>query len=148
MKILLFLTLVVLPAAVNNVQAAEYNIEELRSNTAGIKPFSITEVEQQSGELRLFIQTNNIAQIQRLITNGSLSAQYSDGDDALTVPLSLFKAVTCDDGTTHHLGYSAQMPNCEIRQTRYYMRTPVTLGPGCDLAIGLDPDFIWLVERR
>ena len=145
MKILLFLTLVVLPAAVN---AAEYNIEELQSDTAGIKPFSITEVEQQRGELRLFTESGNIAQIQRLITNGSLSAQFSEGDDALTVPLSLSKAVTCDDGTTHHLGYSSQMPNCEIRHTRYYLRTPVTLRHGRDLAIGLDPDFIWLIERR
>jgi hypothetical protein len=146
MRSLLFLILVVMPAAVN---AAEYNIEELQSETATVaKPFSITQVEQQRGELRLFIQAGNIAQIQRLISSGTLAAQFSEGENAMTVPLSLSKAVTCDTGTTYHLGYSAPMPDCTISQIRYYLRTPVTLGQGRDLAIGIDPDFIWIIEQK
>ena len=147
MRTLLFLTLVVM-LMVNAHGADNYTIEELTSEAAtGTKPFSITQIEGQRGELRLFIQTGNIAQIQRLITDGTLSAQFSDGENAMTVPLSLSKAVTCDDGTIHHLGYSAPLPNCAVSQTRYYLRAPVTLGLGRGIAVGLDPDFIWVIEK-
>ena len=146
MRTLLFLTLVVVLTV--TAYGAGYNIEELSEEGAGKKPFSITQVEQQRGELRLFIQADNIAQIQRLISNGTLSAQFSNGESAITVPLSLSKAVTCDTGTIYHLGYSASLPDCPIIQTRYYLRIPVTLEQGSDLAIGLDPDFIWFIEKQ
>ena len=136
-------------AIVNAHGADNYAVEELIGDTATeVKPFSITQVEQQRGELRLFIQTGNIAHIQRLISNGTLLAQFSEGDNAMTVPLSLSKAIVCDSGTIYHLGYSAPLPNCAITQTRYYLRTPVTLGQGRDLAIGIDPYFIWIIEQK
>ena len=148
MRTLLLLTLLVMLAVANAHGADNYAVEELKSETAGTHPFSITQIEQQRGELRMFIQSGNIAQIQRLISDGTLSAQFSGDENAMTVPLSLSKAVTCDTGTTYHLGYSAPLPDCVISRTRYYLRTPVTLGQGGDLAIGIDPDFIWIIEKQ
>ena len=145
MRTILLLTLTVTLAV--NAYASGYAVEEL-SDSPKEKPFSITSVESRPGELWLFIQSGNYAQIQGLIRNGSLTAQLSEGENAITVPLSLFKAVVCKDFGTFHLGYSELLPVCEIAQLRYYLRTPVTLGHGRDLAIGLDPDFLWLIEEK
>ena len=145
MRTILLLTLTVTLAV--NAHASSYTVEEL-SDSPKAKPFSITSVESHPGELRLFIQSGNYAHIQELIRNGSLTAQLSEGEDAVTVPLSFFKAVVCKDLGTFHLGYSEQLPDCKIEQLRYYLRAPVTLGHGRDLSIGLDPDFLWLIEEK
>jgi len=152
MRTLLLLAFVVILAVANIHGADNYDIEVLTSETAtGTPPFSITRIEEQRGELRLYIHSDgtfNIAQIQKLLIDGTLSAQFSDGDNAMTVPLSLSKTVICETGEVHHLGYSVSMPNCMISQTLYYLRAPVTLAAGQGLAVGLDPDFIWAIERK
>ena len=145
MRTILLFTLTLTLAV--NAHASGYAVEEL-SDSPKEKPFSITSVESRPGELHLFIQSGNYAHIQRLIRDGSLTAQLSEGEDAVTVPLSFFKAVVCKDLGTFHLGYSEPLPDCKIAQVRHYLRTPVNLGHGRDLSIGLDPDFLWLIEEK
>ena len=146
MRTILLLSIVVTLAV--SAHAKNYTVEEFQSETAGKKPFSITRIEQKPGELLLWIESGNIAGVSKLVSDGSLAAQLSEGETAVTVPLSLFKAVVCKDIGTFHPGYSELLPVCEIEQVRYYLRTPVTLGHGRDLAIGLEPDFLWLIEEQ
>jgi len=133
----------------------KYNVEELtdEDGDSGKKPFTITDIEQRRGELRVWIQAQygGIAGVARLVSNGSLDAQVSDNEGSAAVPLSLCKAVTCNENgtySTHHLGYSEPEPNCVIEQTRYYLSAPVTIGRERDFGIGLDPDFLWLIEEK
>ena len=141
-----------LTAAVHARNVGNYNVEELISEDgdSAKKPFTITDIEQRRGELRVWIQPQygGIAGIARLVSNGSLEAQVSDSAGSDAVPLMLQKAVVCKEGETYYLGYSETDPDCEIERTRYYLRTPVTIGQDRDLGIGLDPDFLWLIEER
>ena len=142
----IFLPLIIASLAVSAHGAGDYIVEELRELSKS-KPFSITQVEPIPGGLRLFIQSSDIDAIPKLLRNGSLAAQLSDGDSETIVPLSLGKRVRCD-GETFHIGYSDPLPDCVVEQIRYFLKTPVVLGPGRDLAIGLDPDCLWLIEER
>ena len=129
-----------------------YNVEELTGEGADSakKPFTITEIEQRNGELRLWIQPQygGIASIARMVSSGLLEAQVSDSEGSDVVLLSLQKAVVCKDDGTYHLRYSEPDPDCLIERTNYYLRAPVTLRKDRDLGIGLDPDFLWLIEER
>ena len=145
----LFLLLALMAVSVYARDVGRYNVEELSEDEKPM-PFHIGEIEQKSGELRIFpILRVNYAEIARLISAGKLEAQLSDSEGGKTVPLSLRKAVTCKTIGTFHLGYSQAPPsNCDVEQTRYYLRAPVTLEHGRDLAIGIDPDFLWLIEKK
>jgi hypothetical protein len=149
MKPILFLIIAALAVAVANLHGADkFTIEEINETTKPM-PFSITRVEQRTGEIRLWIKSDNIADVARLLRNGAFEAQSSKGEESITIPLSLWKAVSCKNAGTLHLGYSAKIPaNCEVEQIRHYFRAPVTLEKGRDFGIGLDPDFLWLIEKE
>jgi len=148
MKPILLLIITTLTPVVITLQSAEnFNIEEISENQKPM-PFSITRVEQQTGEIRLWIESSKIAEVSKLLRGGVLQAQSSKGESSITVPLSLWKAVDCKNRGTFHLGYSEPLPNYKIERIRYYFRVPVTLGQGRELAIGIDPDFLWLIEKK
>lgn len=143
--IAMFIVSVAPSASARNV--GNHIIEELRDEAAtSSRPFSITRVEQLSGILRLFINTDGSA-VANLLRSGRLAAQLSEGDSEKTVSLSLGKAVRCAGGTMY-LGYYEQLPECNIESIEYFLSAPVVLRSGRDLAIGLDPDFLWLIEER
>ena len=135
-----------------------YTVEEMSEDEKPM-PFHIGEIEQKSGELRIFPREvwgyADHSEIARLISTGKLEAQLSDSESNKDVPLSLRKAVTCKDARgnrigPYYLGYSEAIPTaCKVvEQIKYYLRAPVTLGKERDLAIGIDPDFMWLIEEK
>ena len=137
------------------LKAQDYAIEELKDeNAIAAMPFSISRVVPFGQGLRLFLNTNNPNAVADLLNAGKLQAQLSDnqaGTEKL-VPLSLGKAVWCPDSDAPaYLSFNAPLPDCGGNppvRIEYFLEVAATLGPELDLAIGNDPDFLWLIEER
>jgi len=137
------------------LKAQDYAIMNLTDeNAVADMPFSISRVVPFYQGLRLFLSTNNPDAVSDLLSAGKLQAQLSDnqaGTEKL-VPLSLGRAVWCPDSDTPvHLLFNAPLPDCggnPPAQIQYFLEVAVSLGPELDLAIGNDPDFLWLIEER
>ena len=150
--ILLFAALI---SPAYRVSADGYNIEELRDeNSTGSPPFSIARVTPYPGGLRLFLSIPSPDAVVLLLTSGALEAQLSDhaAETESPVTLSLAKAVWCtEESEPLYLGYAEPIPACGGQppaKIEYYFEAGVTLGANRDLAIGQDPDFLWLVEEK
>ena len=110
--------------------------------------------EPSAGGLRLFLDTSRPDVVAGLLASGALEAQLSDHriESATNHPISLGKAVWCyPDGAPIYLGYADPLPGCDGNppvRIEYFFEVPVTLGPDRDVAIGQDPDFLWLIEVR
>ena len=137
------------------LKARDYAIMNLTDeNAVAAMPFSISRVLPFDRGLRLFLNTNNPNAVSDLLGAGKLQAQLSDnqaGTEKL-VPLSLGKAVWCPDSDTPvYLSFNAPLPDCGGKnpaRIEYFLEAAVSLGPELDLAIGNDPDFLWLIEER
>jgi hypothetical protein len=147
--------LLLLIAHLFQFSAGDYLIEELRDeNATMLPPFSISRVVPFEGGLRLFLRSHRPDAVASLLVAGSLEAQLSDhkSETAKSVSLSLGKAIWCsDDGNPVFLAYRAEPPLCGGKtpaRIEYFFEVAVILGPGRDLAIGHDPDFLWLIEER
>ena len=114
------------------------------------RPFTITNVQQTKENLILWISASNIGEVSRLLNSGRLETQSAIGEEVSSPPLSLWKQVTCSDAMgikwTSTLGYS-EAANCPVISTRYYFIAPVILSNGRNFGIGLDPDYLWLIEK-
>ena len=146
--------LLLLVARLFQFSAEDYAIEELRDESATtLPPFSINRIVPFDGGLRLFLRSHRPDAVASLLVAGTLEAQLSDhkSETAKPVSLSLGKAIWCsDDGNPVFLAYRA-VPPCGGKtpaRIEYFFEVAVTLGPGRDLAIGQDPDFLWLIEER
>src|SRR5262245_44767805 len=147
--------LLLLIAHLFQFSAGDYLIDELRDENATTSPpFSISRVVPFDGGLRLFLSTDRPDVVADLLAAGALEAQLSDhkSDTAKPVSLSLGKAIWCsDDGNPVFLAYRAVPPLCGGKtpaKIEYFFAVAVILGPGRELVIGHDPDFVWLVEER
>lgn len=151
-------TLFLLPlllAVTQMVNAQNYGIEELTDeNAATPRPFSIARVETIDQGLRLFLSTDNPDGVARLLSGGALQAQLSDhqSESTTNLPVSLKKVVWCsEDSRPVYLAFADPLPNCggtSPVRIEYFFEVFAILGPGRDLAIGQDPDFLWLIEER
>jgi hypothetical protein len=138
------------------IRAGDYAVEELREEGAPAPPFSIARVEPFPGGLRLFLLTEDIAAVASLIASGALESQLSDheAETQTSVAFSLGKAAWCTkDSAPVYLGYDDLLPTCSNtgqppERVEYFLVALVSLGPGRDLAIGKDPDYLWLIEER
>jgi hypothetical protein len=151
-SILLF-TVLALPTP--RISAEGYNVEELRDENSTSSPlFSIARVAPYSGGLRLFLSTPTPDVVALLLTSGALAAQFSDhaAETESPVTLSLGKAVWCtEESEPLYLGYAEPIPACGGQppaKIEYYFEASITLGTNRDLAIGQDPDFLWLIEEK
>jgi hypothetical protein len=155
MKQLLCVSILLLLASAP-IRAADYIVEEMREEGTPNLPFSIARVEPFPGGLRLFLSTHDFAAVASLVSSGALQGQLSDNvaEIETNLPLSLGKAVWCtQDGTPVYLGYEDSLPACSDtgqppERVEYFLVVPVSLGPGRDLALGKDPDYLWLIEER
>jgi hypothetical protein len=151
----LALLALIFPLLSIELKAQDYAIEELRDEeTVAARPFSISRVLRFDGGLRLFLATGSPDAIANLIASGSLQAQLSDqeSESGTVVALTLGKAVWCSAaGDPVYLSFGDPLPACDGNQPAriaYFLETNAVLGPGRDLAIGQDPDFLWLIEER
>jgi hypothetical protein len=149
------LLVLLIPAPLAQTTSGNYVIEELRDENATVpSPFSISRVVPFENGLRLFIRTDNPEAVAALLEAGALEAQLSDhqSEAASTVSLSLGVAVSCVTGDPPvYQGYSSTVSMCggsSPASLEYFFDAAVALGPGRDLAIGQDPDFLWLIEER
>ena len=155
MKRLTLVLIFVIVARPHLFSIGDYAIEELRdTHSTTLPPFSISHVVAFDGGLRLFLTTECPDTVAGLIPLGALEAQLSDheAETASTVSLSFGKAVWCtEDGEPVFMSYLDPTPLCDgapPARIEYFFEAAVTLGPGRDLAIGQDPDFLWLIEER
>ncbi len=146
----LLLLLIALP-----LKAQDYVIGELSAEeTTGPRPFSITRVEPFDGGLRLFLDTDNPAAGADLVAAGTLPAQHSDHgtETEMLVSISFGKAVRCTaDADPVYLSYADPLPSCDGNPPagiEYFFEAAAVLGPNRDLALGEDPDFLWLIEEQ
>jgi len=155
MKRLALLLFAALISSAYRVSADGYNIAELQDeNSTGSPPFSIVRVASYPGGLRLFLSIPSPDAVAQLLTSGALQAQLSDhaAETESPVTLSLGKAVWCaEDSEPLYVGYAEPIPGCSGQppaKVEYYFEAGVTLGANRDLAIGQDPDFLWLIEEK
>ena len=134
--------------------AGDYTIEELvDENATTSPPFSISHVVPFPDGLRFFPTTDSPDAVADLLTDGALQAELSDHETetATAVSLSLGEAIWCSqDGDPFYLAYQDDpLVLCGAPPARieYYLEVVAALGPGRDLAIGQDPDFLWLIEE-
>jgi hypothetical protein len=137
------------------LRAQDYAIEEMSDEeTTAVRPFSISRVVPFDSGLRLFLSTNDPDAIASLLAAGAFQAQLSDhqAETDTALLLSLGKAVWCTEaGEPVYLAYSEPLPSCDGNppvRIECFFEVSAALGPGRDLAIGLDPDFLWLIEER
>ena len=150
----LALFLILLPAS-QSLKAQGYVFEELTAeNLTATSPFSIIQVVSIDGGLRIFIGTDDPDAVAGLLATGALMTQLSD-HVAMTeapVPISFGKAVWCTvDGDPVYLVYQDPLPSCGSQPPaiiKYYFDAAAVLGPGRDLALGLDPNFLWLIAEQ
>jgi hypothetical protein len=145
----------VLFSASQSLKAQSYAFEELKSeDTAAKSPFSITKVVPINSGLRIYVSTDDPETIANLLTTGALLTQLSDhiAGTETPVPISFGKAVRCtieDDPV--YLAYKDPLPGCDGQPpaiVEYFFDAAAVLGPGRDLALGKDPDFLWLIEEE
>jgi hypothetical protein len=104
--------------------------------------------------LRLLLNTNDPEAISNLLGAGAIQAQISDheAETETAVSLSLGKAVWCSDGGEPvYLPFKDPLPSCDGNppvRIEYFIEVAAALGPGRDLAIGQDPNFLWLIEEH
>lgn len=138
------------------IRPADYVIEQMREEGSLPLPFSIARVEPFPEGLRLFLSTADIAAVAGLVASGTLEGQLSDNEAGTETPatLSLGKAVWCTPNAEPvYLGNAEALPACSDsgqppQRVEYFLIAAVTLGAGRDLAIGKDPDYLWLIEER
>jgi len=154
-RLSLILLFAVLISPAYRVSAEGYNVEELRDeNSTGSPAFSITRVGAYPGGLRLFLSIPSCDAVVRLLTSRALEGQLSDhaAETESPVTLSLGKAVWCtEESEPFYLGHAEPIPACGGQppaKIEYYFEAGVTLGKNRDLAIGQDPDFLWLIEEK
>ena len=154
-KILAVLLVLISLQISQNVLAQSYAIQEMGDqNTRAVCPFSISRVMPFDGGLRLFISTNSVDAVANLLASGALKGQLSDHQTETEAPVSLAlgKAIWCTvESDPVYLDYSDPLPGCGGQAPaaiEYFIQTAVALGLGRDLAIGEDPDFLWLVEEQ
>ena len=133
--------------------AGDYTIEELvDENATTSPPFSISHVVPFPDGLRFFLTTDSPDAVADLLTDGALQAELSDHEfeTSTAVSLSLGEAIWCSqDGDPAYVVYVDPLVLCGAPPARieYYLEVVAALGPGRDLAIGQDPDFLWLIEE-
>ena len=133
--------------------AGDYTIEELvDENATTSPPFSISHVVPFPDGLRFFLTTDSPDAVADLLTDGALQAELSDheSETSTAVSLSLGEAIWCSqDGDPAYVVYVDPLVLCGAPPARieYYLEVVAALGPGRDLAIGQDPDFLWLIEE-
>jgi len=133
--------------------AGDYTIEELvDENATTSPPFSISHVVPFPDGLRFFLTTDSPGAVADLLTDGALQAELSDheSETSTAVSLSLGEAIWCSqDGDPVYVVNVDPLVLCGAPPARmeYYLEVVAALGPGRDLAIGQDPDFLWLIEE-
>ena len=154
MKRLAFLFLLLLTAGSPLLfGAGDYTIEELvDENATTSPPFSISHVVPFPDGLRFFLTTDSPGAVADLLADGALQAELSDHETetATAVSLSLGEAIWCSqDGDPVYVVNVDPLVLCGAPPARieYYLEVVAALGPDRDLAIGQDPDFLWLIEE-
>ena len=154
MKRLAFLFLLLLTAGSPLLfGAGDYTIEELvDENATTSPPFSISHVVPFPDGLRFFLTTDSPGAVADLLADGALQAELSDheSETSTAVSLSLGEAIWCSqDGDPAYVVNVDPLVLCGAPPARieYYLEVVAALGPGRDLAIGQDPDFLWLIEE-
>jgi hypothetical protein len=154
-KLFVLVLFLILPPLSRSLKAQSYAFEELTTeNLTAVSPFSVTQVVPIDGGLRIFIGTDNPDAVAGLLATGALITQLSDhvaGTEA-PVPISFGKAVWCTtDGDPVYLAYQDPLPSCGGQPPaiiEYYFDAAAVLGPGRDLALGLEPNFLWLIAEQ
>src|SRR5881396_3339477 len=134
--------------------AGDYTIEELvDENATTSPPFSISHVVPFPDGLRFFLTTDSPDAVADLLADGALQAEVSDHESETATSVSVFfgEAVWCtEEDVPVYRAYRDPIPPCgdaSPARIEYFFELAVTLGPGIDLAIGQDPDFLWLIAQ-
>ena len=134
-----------------------FHLLELREDGVSDPLFTIERIEYVAvglGQLKIYVNAESRDAIRAALDSGSLTAEIADGQGSTPVELSLTQECRCSGSTiAYGSAYSGQ--SCEahcgdagVEDEQYYFRVFTPLNAGTDLAIGLDPTQIWLIERQ
>jgi hypothetical protein len=154
-KLFVFAMFLILLSACQRLKAQGYVFEELKAeDTTARGPFSITQVVPIDRGLRIFISTDDPETIANLLATGAPLTQLSDhiAGTETPVPISFGKVVWCTVGEDPvYLDYKDPLPSCGGQPPaiiEYFFDAAAVLGHGRDLALGVDPNFLWLIEEQ
>jgi len=163
---ILMATVLLLPAFFTSpTRASQYECErtvdgfhllELREDNGSEPLFNIERIEYVavgSGQLKVYVDAGSRDAIRAALDAGSLTAEASDGQGSTPVTLTLTQECRCS-GSSDGAGSAYVGQSCEercgdagVEEEHYYFRIYTSLAPGMDLAIGLEPSQLWLIER-
>lgn len=134
-----------------------FHILELREDGGDTPLFTILRIEYANvgaGQLKIYVPAEDREAIRAALAGVSFTAEIADSQGSTPVSLSFYQMCHCSGSTTAY-GYIYTGQLCEdrcgdagVEEEEYYFRIFVTLDPGTDLAIGLDPTQLWLIERQ
>ncbi len=134
-----------------------FHLLELREDSGSDPLFTIERIDYVavgSGQLKVYVNAESRDAIRAALDAGSLTAELSDGQGSTPVTLTLTQECRCS-GSSEGAGSAYAGQSCEercgdagVEEEHYYFRIFTSLASGTDLAIGLEPTQLWLIERQ
>lgn len=134
-----------------------FHLLELREEGGAAPLFTIERIEYKYvgvGQLTIYVNPECREAVRAALANGQLTAEISDSQGSVAINLTLYQNCRCSGSSTAYgSAYTGQL--CEdrcgeagVEEEEYYFKIFTSLDPGTDLAIGLDPTQIWMIERQ
>jgi len=130
-----------------------FHVVELHESETVAPLFTVTGVELADDAFLVTVISLDPAQVATLIATGRLEAEMSDETGATTpVSLQLWRKCLCG-GQWISCGFDILRTCTDVCGTspedeQFFFLVATTLSRGNDLAIGFEPDSLWLFERQ
>ena len=129
------------------------HLVELHESETVTPLFAVTGIEITADAVLIPITPRDPAQVAARIATGRLTAEWSDASGASTpVPLQFWRKCLCQ-GRWVSSGFDVLRSCADLCGTapegeEFFFRVMAPWPPGADLAIGFEPDSLWLFEER
>jgi len=130
-----------------------FHVVELHESETVAPLFTVTGVELANDAFLITVISLDPAQVATLIATGRLEAEMSDETGATTpVSLQLWRRCLCG-GQWIPSGFDILRTCADVcgavpEDEQFFFVVATTLPGGNDLAIGFEPDSLWLFERQ
>jgi len=130
-----------------------FHVVELHESETVAPLFTVTGVELTDDAFLITVISLDPAQVATLVATGRLEAEMSDETGATTpVSLQLWRKCLCGGQwiscSFDILRTCADVCGASPEDEQFFFVVATTLPGGNDLAIGFEPDSLWLFERQ
>lgn len=136
-----------------------FHVVELREDSAATALFSVARIEYTyagNSHIRIYIPAECRDAVRAALESGALVAEISSpgGGDPAAASLTLYRSCRCGGGGSATVSvYTGQAcaDRCGadgVEEEEYFIKVYTRLYAGEELAIGLEPDQLWMIERE